>query len=120
MKLQSTWTTIGKVRVHARVATVAPAEAPRVVLVHGIGVASRDFVPLAERLAPHAHVYAVDRPGFGRSGHPRRTLTIPQLAAALAAWLDAIGPERVVQLGNSVGCQIAAHLAARAARSGRR
>src|SRR5581483_9844159 len=110
-KLQSAWVAVRGLPLHARVATAAPPDAPAVVLVHGIGVASRYFVPLAERLAPHARVYALDLPGFGASAKPHRILDLPELAEALALWLDAAGLARVAVLGNSVGCQIVAHLA---------
>jgi pimeloyl-ACP methyl ester carboxylesterase len=98
---------------HARVSEQAPADAPAVVLVHGIGVASRYFVPTMERLAPGTRVYAPDLPGFGRSGHPASMLGLPELADALAAWMRAVGLSRAALLGNSVGCQVVAHLAVR-------
>ncbi len=91
---------------------------PPIVLVHGIAVSSRYMVPVAEELAPFASVHAPDLPGFGRSAKPRRTLTVPELARALLAWLDAAGLERPLLLGNSLGCQVVVDLAAREARRG--
>ncbi len=113
-KPAAAWTVVNGLPVYARVGSAPAApDAPRVVLVHGIGVASSYFVPLMERLAPWAPVYAVDLPGFGRSGKPRRALDMVQLADALAAWLDALGLGPATALGNSVGCQVVAHLAVR-------
>ncbi len=113
-KPESRWTTVGGLRVHARVSTdSAPAGAPAVVLVHGIGVASRYFVPTAERLAPRCRVHAPDLPGFGDSEGPPSALTIPELADSLAAWMGAEGLDRATLLGNSVGCQVVADLAVR-------
>jgi 2-hydroxy-6-oxonona-2,4-dienedioate hydrolase len=107
---ESRWAPVVGLRVHARVwDPAAPADAPRVVLVHGIGVASRDFAGLGARLAPDARVYAVDLPGFGESDKPARLLTIPDQAEILANWMDALDLAPAMLLANSVGCQIAAH-----------
>jgi 2-hydroxy-6-oxonona-2,4-dienedioate hydrolase len=112
--IKSRWTCVGGLRMHARV-TTSPVEsaAPIVVLVHGVGVASPYFVPTAEQLAPHFQTFAIDLPGFGRSGKPSHTLSIAELADALADWLRAEGLERPIVLGNSVGCQVAVDFAAR-------
>src|SRR4051812_16308430 len=96
---------------HARVATrLAPAQAPRIVLVHGLGVSSRYMIPLAKRLAPFARVEAPDLPGFGLSDAPRATLDTAGLAGALEAWLAARGIEHATFVGNSYGCEIIARL----------
>lgn len=71
------------------------------------------MVPLAKLLAPHRRAYAPDLPGFGKSQHPPQILNIPELAAALASWMDFFAIERAVLLGNSVGCQIIADFALR-------
>jgi len=83
-----------------------------IVLVHGLSVSSRYMVPVARRLAPHRDVYAPDLPGFGLSARPPRALTIAELAAALLAWMDALGLGRAIMLGNSMGCQIIAEAGA--------
>lgn len=99
---------------HARVSVdPVPGESLPVVLVHGLGVSSRYLVPAAEHLAPYYRTYAPDLPGFGKSDKPRRVLTIGELAEALAAWMDEAGLERVVLLGNSLGCQIIAEIGLR-------
>lgn len=84
-----------------------------VVLVHGLVVSSRYMVPTAERLAPFRPVYAPDLPGFGRSAKPKKTLTVSELAGALRAFLAGNRLGRVCLVANSLGCQIAAELAAR-------
>ena len=90
-----------------------PPGAATVVLVHGVLVSSRYMVPTAERLVPHARVWAPDLPGYGRSDKPARVLDVPELADALGAWMRAVGLERANLVGNSFGCQIAADFAAR-------
>jgi pimeloyl-ACP methyl ester carboxylesterase len=112
--IKSRWTRVAGLRVHARVALdQAGPNAPAVVLVHGIGVASPYFVPTAEQLAPHFRVFAVDLPGFGLSDKPSHILDIAELADTLAAWMQTEGLERPIVLGNSVGCQIVADFAVR-------
>lgn len=99
---------------HARVSVdPVPDRALPIVLVHGIGVASRFMVPVAEALAPYHPAYAPDLPGFGESGKPDRALNLSELADALAAWARAAGLGRAVFLGNSFGCQVVADLALR-------
>lgn len=112
--LQSRWAQVDGWRMHARVATEgAPAGRLPVVLVHGLVVSSRYMVPAADRLAPHFPVYAPDLPGFGRSEGPRRWQWVPDLADALARWMEAVGVESAAVLANSFGCQVAADLAVR-------
>jgi 2-hydroxy-6-oxonona-2,4-dienedioate hydrolase len=112
LRLESWWATVGGVRMHARVRAAPGATGPPVVLVHGLGVSSRSLAPTAALLAPDHPVFAPDLPGFGRSERPRRALDVAGLAAALCDWLDAAGLDRVVLLGNSLGCQTVAELAA--------
>ena len=113
-RLERRYDRVGGLRVHARVsADPLPAGAPTVVLVHGVAVSSRHMVPTAERLAPHARVWAPDLPGYGRSDKPARVLDVPELADALEAWMRAVGLTRASLVGNSFGCQIVADFAAR-------
>jgi 2-hydroxy-6-oxonona-2,4-dienedioate hydrolase len=83
------------------------------VLVHGLGVSSRYMLPMVRRLAPFGRVWAPDLPGFGRSSNPSRALRLEALTDRLLAWMDEVGIARAVLVGNSVGCQIVAQLAAR-------
>lgn len=113
-RLESRWFFVDGWRLHARVSTEpVRGDAPAVVLVHGLGVASTYMVPTAVRLAPDYRVYAPDLPGFGHSDKPPRALDIPELADALVSWLDAVGLERAHLIGNSMGCQIIVDTAVR-------
>jgi 2-hydroxy-6-oxonona-2,4-dienedioate hydrolase len=112
LRLESWWTTVGGVQIHARVRAATGATGPPVVLVHGLGVSSRSLAPTAALLATDHPVFAPDLPGFGRSERPRRALDVAGLAAALCDWLDAAGLNRVILLGNSLGCQTVVELAA--------
>src|SRR5436190_2195210 len=106
-RIGSRWAVVGGLRMHACAATDAvDGLALPVVLVHGLVVSSRYMLPLAERLADHAHVYAPDLPGFGKSDHPERPLDIAGLADGLAAWMHVTGIPRAALIGNSMGCQV--------------
>lgn len=110
--LRDLWTQVDDDRWYARVSNGDRRHPLPVVLVHGFGISSSYFVPLAERLAPRFTVYAPDLPGHGRSDTPAKPLDIPGLAAALRRWLLAMRFERVSIVANSMGCQVAAELAA--------
>ncbi|MFJ4877247.1 alpha/beta fold hydrolase [Streptomyces sp. NPDC088745] len=88
---------------------------PTVVLVHGLGLSGRYFVPLARRLAANgATVLVPDLPGNGRSrAAVRRAPDIEQLSDALAHWHEEHRAGPAVLVANSVGCQVVAALAAR-------
>lgn len=103
------WLRLGGRRLHHRVSARGGEDgAPALVLVHGLIVSGRYMMPLAVRLAETHRVLVPDLPGFGASQKPRRALDVPGLAAALAGYLTAAAPARVVLVANSFGCQIAA------------
>lgn len=112
-KLRETRVRVGEHDLFMRLSDGSKAPGPPVVLVHGYVISSRYMVPTAERLAPFHPVYAPDLPGFGESGKPRRVLDIPELADVLLQWMDVLGLERPVLVGNSMGCQVLVDLAAR-------
>lgn len=101
---------VGNARIFSRYAVNASPRLP-VVLVHGLSVSSAYMVPLAESLAPHFSVYAPDLPGHGRSDKPERALNLQELAGVLRNWMNLMGLNRAVLLGNSMGCQIILELA---------
>ncbi len=112
--LHDTWTIVDGVPIYARVSvSAAPPDSPIIVLVHGFIISSRYMVPVAEHLAPHFRVFALDLPGFGNSGEPGRALNIDELADSLARWMDVVGIQRAVLLGNSFGCQVIARFGVR-------
>jgi 2-hydroxy-6-oxonona-2,4-dienedioate hydrolase len=114
-QLRSRWVRVEGLPIHARV-SVDPTPSGSllpVVLVHGIGVASRFMVPIAELLAPYHSIYAPDLPGFGESEKPTHALSLVKLTDALAGWTRVIRLEGAAFVGNSFGCQIVADLAVR-------
>ncbi|HEV8307119.1 MAG TPA: alpha/beta hydrolase [Methylomirabilota bacterium] len=117
--LVSDWTTLPAGVIHALAGRRVPGR-PAVVLVHGMVVSSRYMAPTAERLAPLCNVYAPDLPGYGKSYKPRPILRLPQLADALATWMEAVHLDRAHLVANSFGCQIVAEFAVRHAARVRR
>ncbi len=87
--------------------------APRVVLVHGLGIGSRYFRRLAAALhARGIHAAAPDLPGIAFSApHPSRAYDPAALAERLVQWKRDAGIGRAVWVGHSTGCQIVDHVA---------
>ena len=112
--LQHTWTDVKGLRIHSLVsAQPSTADLPAVALVHGSGLSGRYMIPTAVQLVKNFRVFVPDLPGFGLSENPQAVLNVPELADWVAAWIPAIGLQRVALLGNSFGCQVIADLAAR-------
>lgn len=113
-KLQSQYTRVNGLSMFARVfAEDLPQDAPVVILVHGLVLASRYMIPTAELLASKYRVYVPDFPGYGDSDKPDEVLELPELADVLREWMDAVGIRRAIMLGNSFGCQVIAEFAIR-------
>ena len=86
---------------------------PPLVLLHGIGSAAASFRQQLEALSTRFRVVAWDAPGYGASTplgleHPDAS----DYAAALDAWLGALGIDRCHLVGQSLGTLIAARFAA--------
>jgi 3-oxoadipate enol-lactonase len=90
--------------------TWGPAPAPPVVLLHAIGESSADWARVAEAL-PY-RVYAPDLRGHGASDWPGG-YTIEQVTEDLAAFVDALGLDRIMLGGHSIGAPPAYRYAAR-------
>ncbi|MEO6943274.1 MAG: alpha/beta hydrolase [Lacisediminihabitans sp.] len=80
------------------------------VLVHGIGVSSWYFHPLAAELAKVGNVCLVDLPGYGRSPNPGRAVSIEQHAEVLAGVLAGENIDDPVLVGHSMGTQVVSRL----------
>jgi 2-hydroxy-6-oxonona-2,4-dienedioate hydrolase len=112
--LKRSWTCTTAGMMHARVGgELSRRDGIAVVLVHGLVISSRYMVPTAVEFARLCAVYAIDLPGYGDSVKPRTMLGIPELADALAAWMDAIDLRSAHLVANSFGCQILAEFAVR-------
>ncbi|HKG24834.1 MAG TPA: alpha/beta fold hydrolase, partial [Thermomicrobiales bacterium] len=91
VQLAEHWTIVNGLPMFTRVnVDAAPQGATPLVHVHGFGISGTYLVPTAVRLAANYPTYVPDLPGYGRSHKPKRTLTIPELADALADFLDVV------------------------------
>lgn len=85
------------------------------VLIHGIGHRKEAWGPVADRLAAHHDLIALDLPGFGASGQlPRQGRDrMDHLTEALEEFFTDLRLDRPHVAGNSLGGAIALELAAR-------
>ncbi|RME24582.1 MAG: alpha/beta hydrolase [Deltaproteobacteria bacterium] len=88
---------------------VVPADPDAVplVFVHGLSSTMGFWEYQLPHFQEQRRVLALDLPGYGMSGRPDAPYTPPWYAEVLDAWLDAVGLERVVIVGHSMGGQIA-------------
>jgi pimeloyl-ACP methyl ester carboxylesterase len=87
-------------------------DGPAVVLVHGLGLSADFWWRNGPVLAAEGfRVLAPDLPGFGKTDGPPH-LTVPEQAAAVARWADAVDLGPAAYVGHSVSCQTVLQLAA--------
>jgi pimeloyl-ACP methyl ester carboxylesterase len=84
-----------------------PADAPPVILLHGLGATNASMLPLVPALAKDHRVIAPDFPGFGASSAPHWRYRPSDLATWLAAFGDNVGARKPVLIGNSMGGRVA-------------
>jgi pimeloyl-ACP methyl ester carboxylesterase len=89
-------------------------EGEPLILLHGNGSMIQDFSSsgLVDKAAEKYRVIVFDRPGFGYSERPRRTIWTPEAQAILISKaLRQIGISRAIVLGHSWGASVATALA---------
>lgn len=100
--------TVGEHTIHYRYRDdLAPPDRLPVVLVHGYIVSAAYLGPTLRHLARHHPVYAPDLPGHGMSSKPKRALNVEEQAHILMDWTKSVGLDRIILLGNSLGCNTA-------------
>lgn len=104
------WTIARNHPIFYRAAPGQPGNLP-IIHLHGFGISGRYLVPTAARLARWYPTYVPDLPGYGRSPRPEGVLDIPDLATEVVGFMDALGLDRAVLLGNSLGCIVAIEVA---------
>jgi pimeloyl-ACP methyl ester carboxylesterase len=87
------------------------ADGAPVVLLHGLGSSSSDWVFQLPALAPRYRVLVPDLRAHGRSSRPRGRLTIEAMAGDVAALLGALGAPPAHVVGLSLGGCVALSLA---------
>lgn len=88
-------------------------DGPPVICVHGLTANCRIWDALAEVLAPHYRVLAIDLRGRGDSAKPARGYSIPAHAGDLLALLDSLELQKPVIMGHSLGAMITVFFASR-------
>lgn len=80
-------------------------------LIHGLGCS----IEVWERVIPHFskehRVIALDLPGFGKSGKPAAHYSLSFFARYLSDFLTALGVQKAIFMGNSLGGSISLYLA---------
>jgi pimeloyl-ACP methyl ester carboxylesterase len=83
------------------------ASGPPVILLHGLGATNASMLSTLWDLSADHHVFAPDLPGHGASGKPIRTYHVGFFARWLSAFMDDLGLDRAILIGNSMGGRIA-------------
>ena len=79
-----------------------------IVLIHGAtNDGENDWGSIAPELARHYRVFVPDCRGHGRSSNPRMSYSFRELAADVAAFIQAMGYERAHIIGHSNGGNVA-------------
>ena len=95
----------------SRVNYVEMGSGPPLVFVHGLAGCWQNWLENIPVFARTHRVIAPDLPGFGESELPNQDISIPGYGRFLDAFLDQIGVERGVLVGNSMGGYISAEVA---------
>lgn len=82
-----------------------------VLLLHGWGAQIESFAPVIFALQKYRKVIALDLPGFGKTGFPDKPWTVADYMEFTAAFLRALGEEKVDVLCHSFGGRITILLA---------
>lgn len=97
--------------VFVRVSEPPVPDATPIVHVHGFGISGASLLPTAERLTTIATNVVPDLPGHGRSARWDHVMGIPALAESVVELLGILEMERVVLVGNSMGCPVSLEVA---------
>jgi pimeloyl-ACP methyl ester carboxylesterase len=88
-----------------------PRDALPVVALHGLGATNASLLPTIWDLAADHRVLAPDLPGHGASAAPLAAYDALFFARWLADYLDAVGVDSAMLLGNSLGGRVALEVA---------
>lgn len=85
-----------------------PGPGRTAVLVHGSGLCASTWTPIAEALAAHFRVVALDLRGHGDSDKPDGHYTWPEVVGDMPGFIDALGLTDILLVGHSRGGGVAA------------
>lgn len=93
---------------------IGDSSKPPVVFGHGWGRSYRDFIPVAEALAPVANSYLIDFPGFGDTPRPDETWGTEDYADHVLSFLKSEhGVTQFTWVGHSFGGRVGMRIAAK-------
>jgi pimeloyl-ACP methyl ester carboxylesterase len=78
-----------------------------VVFLHGVTDSWHSFERVLPLLPPSLHAYAISARGHGDSSRPDRDYLLADMSKDLEAFMDAVGLERAVIVGHSMGAMVA-------------
>lgn len=84
---------------------------PTLLFVHGLGSNLQAWSKTIDGLKEDYRCVALDLPGYGKSARGDFPFSMAFFAETLAAFINQLGPARVVPVGHSMGGQIVLHLA---------
>ena len=87
-------------------------DGPALLLLHGYTDSHRSFDLLRPHLPENWRVIAMTQRGHGRSDKPESGYAVADMAADVPALLDALGIDRAIVVGHSMGSAVALHAAA--------
>src|SRR3989442_1632787 len=85
---------------------------PPFLLIHGWGSSTAKWLDVLPVLGEQHRAIALDMPGFGQSDAPPGPYTASWLAGGILAFLDEIGVDQAIWVGNSLGGLVAIYGAA--------
>ncbi len=80
-------------------------------LLHGFAGSWRVFKPMLAHLPDSIHAFALTQRGHGEASKPEQGYRLHDLAADVAAFMDAVDLEAAVIVGHSMGSAVARHFA---------
>jgi pimeloyl-ACP methyl ester carboxylesterase len=94
-----------------RIAYLDAGGGPPVILIHGFGGSMWQWEYQQAALAPHYRVITLDLPGSGLSDKPESAYTPAEMVASFRGFMDALGIQKAVLVGNSMGAGLAIGMA---------
>jgi pimeloyl-ACP methyl ester carboxylesterase len=82
-----------------------------VVMLHGVTDSWHSFEPVLRYLPPSIHAFAISQRGHGESSRPESGYVDSEMAADVRAFMDAVGVQRAIIVGHSMGATVAQRLA---------
>jgi pimeloyl-ACP methyl ester carboxylesterase len=93
--------------------SAGPADAPPLLLLHGLGASKASWLTVVPQLAQHHRVVAIDLPGFGSTSKPRGRYDAPWFAKHVLSFMEVTNLRHALVAGNSMGGRVAMEVAMR-------